>query len=310
MPRSSFSVRYVVTPDRDASLDSDPAHLRGAVKAHLQADPPPAWLDPLAELDSGAVSVRLVVPDRAEVAPEFHAAIPLGPAEPRLIVSTPGRHGPARPGVWAARFVARALAERVGGTVLDPDAAALGPLPGEPIPDAEGPKIAAYEHLRVPTSTGPDRRAWLSVAGLANFGLPNLSLPSVPPPMTEHAARLLIGVAQHLIEREHPTLWSPGTRTRFEIRLALPELQRALRIAPVAVPGAKGWTRVGLICDGTFGARRGRTLTVCPPVGAPDPVSRWLRAALRELIGATPGQPHPTRARSEDPVQRRSSARR
>lgn len=194
--------------------------------------------------------------------------------------------GPRRPGLWAALSVAHAIAELLAGCVADPrrSAASFGVRARLRAP-ADG-RVRTIHHLCVPCSRGRDRTRWLSSVGMAHFGLPDLELVDVPPGEVEVAARLLLGVAQHLIE----SAWAPPREGTRELVLTVGELCWALGQEADAVPisTGRGWTRVAL------GFERDRAwpelLRLGPPSGARQwrDGGAWLRDAWTDLFGRSP----------------------
>jgi hypothetical protein len=219
--------------------------------------------------------------------------------------------GPRRPGLWAALSVAHALAELLGGCVVDPRRSAASLSEASPPP--EGPsrrsgararlrapadgRVRTIHHLCVPCSRGRDRDHWLSSVGMAHFGLPDLELVDVPEPEVERAARLLLGVAQHVIE----SAWIPPREGTREVLLTVGELHWALGGEANAVPisTGRGWTRVALGFDrdrawplrreGPYGGGEalGQLLRLGPPSGTRQwrDSGAWLRDAWADLFG-------------------------
>jgi hypothetical protein len=193
--------------------------------------------------------------------------------------------GPRRPGLWAALSVAHALAELLGGVVVDPrrSSASFGTQARRRAP-ADG-RVRAIHQLCVPCSRGRGREHWLSSVGMAHFGLPDLELVDVPDAEVERGARLLLGVAQHLIE----AAWSPPRdgASKREVLLTIGELHWALGGDADAVPlsTGRGWTRVALEFDN--GRAWPELLRLGPPSGARRwrDGGAWLRDAHTDLFG-------------------------
>ncbi|MFO7563387.1 MAG: hypothetical protein R6X02_12150 [Enhygromyxa sp.] len=124
------------------------------------------------------------------------------------------RRGPRRPGLWAALSIASALAELLGGAVVDPRRSLEVLGDRKPLRPPADARVRAVDHLCIPSSRGIGRRRWLSTVGMAHFGLPDLELVDVPERVSERGARLLLGVAQHLIDSSWspPRPGDPGTR--------------------------------------------------------------------------------------------------
>jgi hypothetical protein len=120
---------------------------------------------------------------------------------------------------------------------------------------------------------------------MAHFGLPDLELVDVPDAELERGARLLLGVAQHVIE----TAWLPPPQSacKREVLLTVGELHWALGGDADAVPisTGRGWTRVALGFDG--GRAWPELLRLGPPSGARQwrDGGAWLRDAWTDLFG-------------------------
>ena len=197
-----------------------------------------------------------------------------------LAVRCEDRPGPRRPGLWTALAVAFGLAERLGGQLVDPRRGSLGPGIGRLRPPADG-RVHAVDHLCVPSSRGSDQRRWLTSVGMTQFGLPELELLHVPRRVVELGARLLVGVAQHLIDGAR--LPSAQGHPR-ELLVTSGELSWALRRDGVPTRG-RGWTRVGVELDGGRGWPL--RLRIGPPLGARSwrDNGKWLEDAWAELFG-------------------------
>lgn len=189
--------------------------------------------------------------------------------------------GPRRPGLWATLSVAHALAGLLGGHVVDPrrSAVTFGGQPRLRAP-ADG-RVRAVDHLSVPYSRGRDGLCWLSSVGMAHFGLPDLELIDVPTAEAERGARLLLGVAQHVIEA------SDAAEAR-ELLLTVGELHWALggEVDAVPISTGRGWTRVALEFHG--GRAWPELLRLGPPSGARRwrDSGAWLREAWVDLFGS------------------------
>lgn len=160
-------------------------------------------------------------------------------AEQRLIaVRCVDRRGPRRPGLWAALSVASALAELLGGVVVDPRRSLEVGGGGKPLRPPADARVQTIDHLCVPSSRGLDGRRWLSTIGMSHFGLPDLGVERVPEEAAELGARLMLGVAQHLIDSS----WSPPRPgdPRREVLLTVGELHWALGGEPGSIPPTRG----------------------------------------------------------------------
>jgi hypothetical protein len=269
-PRPLFFVQVPAGRELPASDELD-EHLRRWIMRELSG-----WVQLviLELLDDGTV--------------EWHVDAVHGAAGRLIAVRCVDRRGPRRPGLWAALSIAAALAEQLGGVVLDPRRGTAVFGAGEPLRPPADARVHAIDHLCVPSSRGLGRRRWLSTVGLAHFGLPDLELVDVPEPTLELGARLLLGVAQHLIDSS----WAPPSSGdhRREALLTMGELHWALGGEPGSVPSTRGrgWTRVALEFDG--GRAWPELLRLGPPLGARrwrDP-GAWIRDAWADLFGPPP----------------------
>lgn len=206
------------------------------------------------------------------------------PARERILaVRCEDRRGPRRPGLWTALCVAEALAELLGGELVDArrgwsvSAARL-----RPPADA---RVRTVDHLWVPSSRGGDRRRWLSTVGMGGFGLPELELVDVSDRAAQIGARLLLGVAQHMID----AAWTPPRvdGPARELLLTHGELFWALGGEQGVTPRTRGrgWTRVLLEVD--HGRAWPELLRLCPPFGSRNwrSTGAWLRDAWSDLFG-------------------------
>jgi hypothetical protein len=205
--------------------------------------------------------------------------------------------GPRRPGLWAALSVAHALAELLGGVVVDPrrSSASFGTQARLRAP-ADG-RVRAIHQLCVPCSRGRGREHWLSSVGMAHFGLPDLELVDVPDAEVERGARLLLGVAQHVIESG----WLPARdgASKREVLLTIGELHWALGGDADSVPlsTGRGWTRVSLELEESRAWPE--LLRLGPPNGARRwcDGGAWLRDAHTDLFGRCSSPEWPAHAR-------------
>lgn len=273
-PRPVFFVRAPVTR---------PLPTRAELDVYLQR-----WL--MRELSGWAqlVILELLADGSVEwIADAVHGAA--ADASQRLIaVRCDDRRGPRRPGLWAALSIAMALAELLEGVVVDPRRSLEAFGERKPLRPPADARVRTVDHLCVPSSRGLARRRWLSTIGMAHFGLPDLELVDVPESLAETGARLLLGVAQHLIDSS----WTPprpGDHPR-EALLTIGELHWALGGEPGSTPTTRGrgWTRVAIELDA--GRAWPELLRVGPPIGARgwrDP-GAWLRDAWADLFGPPP----------------------
>ncbi|PRQ08400.1 hypothetical protein [Enhygromyxa salina] len=219
----------------------------------------------------------------------FEPSVEPRPGRERVIaVRCLDRRGPRRPGLWAALSVAHALAELFGGAVVDPRrSVAMFGVRARVRAPADG-RVHAVNHLCVPSSRGRLGQRWLSTVGMAHFGLPDLELVAVPRAEVELGARLLLGVAQHVID----AAWSPprsGAHPR-EALLTVGELHWALGGEPGSVPitHGRGWTRVAVELDASRAWPE--SLRLGPPLGsrAWRDTGAWIRDAWADLFGTPP----------------------
>ena len=206
-----------------------------------------------------------------------------------LAVHCEDRPGPRRPGLWAALSVAHALAELLGGQVVDArqSAALFGPRAWTR-PPADG-RVHAAHHLALPRSTGYARTSWVTSAGMAHFGLPDLELDGLSARARERGAALMLGAAQHMIDAgwRAPQLESG----EGELILELGELHWALGGDAHSRPlsSGRGWTRVKL--EPSAARSWPRLLRLRPPAGSRTwrSASAWVDAAWRDLFGRAAG---------------------
>ncbi len=246
------------------------------------------------------VIVEMLIDGRLEIIEDALVRTRVDPRqsdEQRLIVvRCCDRVGPRRPGLWAAMCVAEALAELVEGEVVDPRRAGLGLRPRAGLRPPADARVHVVDHLGVPSSSMQGRRHWLTTVGMAHFGLPDLELEAVPGTMTEIAGRVLLGVAQHLVDG---TAAAPrvGAGPR-EVLLTLGEMHWALGRDPLAMPAreGRGWTRVGLVREPSRAFPD--LVSLRAPIGArSSSSSHWITAAWLDLVG----RPVPRNQRSLEP---------
>lgn len=198
------------------------------------------------------------------------------------------RRGPRRPGLWAALSVASALAELLEGVVVDPRRSLEAFGERRPLRPPADARVQTIDHLCVPSSRGLGRQRWLSTIGMSHFGLPDLELLHVPENATEFGARLLLGVAQHLVDSS----WAPprSSDPPREVLLTVGELHWALGGEAHSIPitRGRGWTRFALELDA--GRAWPELLRVGPPLGARSwrNSGAWIRDAWADLFGPAP----------------------
>jgi hypothetical protein len=323
-PRPAVHTRPLAPPPLRPRIPARPrpiVFVRAAADARL---PAPAILDEylrrwiLRELSGWAqlVILELLAEGRVQWVTDASAGVRLAGAHPRrasvgtqlIAVSCEDRRGPRRPGLWAALSVAQALAERLDGVVVDPRRGVELAGPSRLRAPACA-RVQGIDHLCLPSAREDDGRLRLASLGMAQFGLPELELGRVPEPLATIAARLLLGVAQHLIDAAwiapEPTTTTTTTTTSHararEALLTVGELHWALGGEPHSIPitHGRGWTRVAVELD----AGRGRpaALRIGPPLGARrwPHVGAWLRDAWADLVGPPTKQPCRANARIE-----------
>ena len=188
---------------------------------------------------------------------------------------------------WAARAVAAAVAESVGGDVVDvfglqflDPATALRSLP-----DAQG-RIRLVDWVLVPYSSDTEG-LWFTTKGLRRFGLLELQTQGVPDHLTRAWGAVMTGAARRLLRD-----WTDG--------LAGDEVPAFVQL-PVAGHGHRARHRGGVRQSGA--ARRHRPRCCCgwnwtrrptprltrssacvPPAGHPGPDGRYFAAACATLF--------------------------
>ncbi|MEU2614142.1 DUF2314 domain-containing protein [Micromonospora sp. NPDC007271] len=205
---------------------------------------------------------------------------------------------------WAARAVAAAIAETVGGDVVDvfglqflDPAAALRSLP-----DAEG-RIRLVDWVLVPYSSDADG-LWFTTKGLRRFGLLELQAQGVPDHLTRAWGAVMTGAARRLLRD-----WTEGlageevpafvqlpvlaTVTGHDIAVAYGNPEQHGATAPVLLR---------LELDPATDPDADSFLTLSPPPGHPGPPGRYFAAACATLFNGI--QPDVRYARSGDAMSR------
>jgi hypothetical protein len=227
----------------------------------------------LALLDDGKVTVQVCPADDfpALEAPWLTA---FGATEAELrtlrtashVVLVDGTHGPHGPSahLWGGRAVAYALSRGLSAPVVDErvprvlDARELA----ESLPGTDG---ALPMSRWVVALESPDARGyWCTTSGLDRFGLPELQVLDVPPPVAELWAVTITALAQRLV-----TVWDAEVRARP--RAAFVELPDLVAVSPADVetayrrrPAGHGTVELRLTLD-VEGPRGPTFLTVRRP---------------------------------------------
>jgi hypothetical protein len=205
---------------------------------------------------------------------------------------------------WAARAVAAAVAEEVGGDVVDvfglqflDPAAALRSLP-----DAEG-RVRLVDWVLVPYSSDAEG-LWFTTKGLRRFGLLELQTQGVPDHLTRAWGAVMTGAARRLLRD-----WTDGlagdevpafvplpvlaTVTGHDIAVAYGNPEQHGATAPVLLR---------LELDPATDPEADSFLSLRPPAGHPGPDGRYFAAACGTLFAGI--QPDVRYARSGDAMSR------
>ncbi|MBM7080097.1 DUF2314 domain-containing protein [Micromonospora humida] len=205
---------------------------------------------------------------------------------------------------WAARAVAAAVAESVGGDVVDvfglqflDPATALKSLP-----DAQG-RIRLVDWVLVPYSSDTEG-LWFTTKGLRRFGLLELQTQGVPDHLTRAWGAVLTGAARRLLRD-----WTDGlageevpafvqlpvlaTVTGHDIAVAYGNPEQHGATAPVLLR---------LELDPATDPDADSFLSLRPPPGHPGPDGRYFAAACATLFSGI--EPDVRYARSGDAMSR------
>ncbi|MFY1624251.1 DUF2314 domain-containing protein [Micromonospora sp. WMMD723] len=205
---------------------------------------------------------------------------------------------------WAARAVAAAVAESVGGDVVDvfglqflDPATALKSLP-----DAQG-RIRLVDWVLVPYSSDTEG-LWFTTKGLRRFGLLELQTQGVPDHLTRAWGAVLTGAARRLLRD-----WTDGlageevpafvqlpvlaTVTGHDIAVAYGNPEQHGATAPVLLR---------LELDPATDPEADSFLSLRPPPGHPGPDGRYFAAACATLFSGI--EPDVRYARSGDAMSR------
>ncbi|MGC4889372.1 MULTISPECIES: DUF2314 domain-containing protein [unclassified Micromonospora] len=205
---------------------------------------------------------------------------------------------------WAARAVAAAIAETVGGDVVDvfglqflDPAAALRSLP-----DEQG-RIRLVDWVLVPYSSDADG-LWFTTKGLRRFGLLELQAQGVPDHLTRAWGAVMTGAARRLLRD-----WTDGlageevpafvqlpvlaTVTGHDIAVAYGNPEQHGATAPVLLR---------LELDPATDPDADSFLSLNPPPGHPGPPGRYFAAACATLFNGI--QPDVRYTRTDDAMSR------
>ena len=205
---------------------------------------------------------------------------------------------------WAARAVAAAVAETVGGAVVDvfglqflDPAAALRSLP-----DEQG-RIRLVDWVLVPYSSDSDG-LWFTTKGLRRFGLLELQAQGVPDHLTRAWGAVMTGAARRLLRD-----WTDGlageevpafvqlpvlaTVTGHDIAVAYGNPEQHGATAPVLLR---------LELDPATDPDADSFLSLNPPPGHPGPPGRYFAAACATLFNGI--QPDVRYTRTGDAMSR------
>ncbi|MFI6128997.1 DUF2314 domain-containing protein [Micromonospora sp. NPDC051141] len=205
---------------------------------------------------------------------------------------------------WAARAVAAAIAETVGGDVVDvfglqflDPAAALRSLP-----DEQG-RIRLVDWVLVPYSSDADG-LWFTTKGLRRFGLLELQAQGVPDHLTRAWGAVMTGAARRLLRD-----WTDGlageevpafvqlpvlaTVTGHDIAVAYGNPEQHGATAPVLLR---------LELDPATDPDADSFLSLNPPPGHPGPPGRYFAAACATLFNGI--QPDIRYTRTDDAMSR------
>ncbi|TBL27333.1 DUF2314 domain-containing protein [Verrucosispora sp. SN26_14.1] len=228
----------------------------------------------------------------------------LGAASHLVVVQAEYRPGWPPAHEWAARAVAAAVAEEVGGDVVDvfglqflDPAAALRSLP-----DAEG-RVRLVDWVLVPYSSDAEG-LWFTTKGLRRFGLLELQTQGVPDHLTRAWGAVMTGAARRLLRD-----WTDGlagdevpafvplpvlaTVTGHDIAVAYGNPEQHGATAPVLLR---------LELDPATDPEADSFLSLRPPAGHPGPDGRYFAAACGTLFAGI--QPDVRYARSGDAMSR------
>ncbi|MDG4799503.1 DUF2314 domain-containing protein [Micromonospora sp. WMMD980] len=264
-------------------------------------------------LDSPLMSVDTrTVDEFPELPPDLLAAF--GATEEQLARLAAATHlvvvqAEYRPGwppahEWAARAVAAAVAETVGGDVVDvfglqflDPAAALRSLP-----DEHG-RIRLVDWVLVPYSSDADG-LWFTTKGLRRFGLLELQAQGVPDHLTRAWGAVMTGAARRLLRD-----WTDGlSGEEVPAFVQLPVLATvtghdiAVAYGNPEQHGATAPVLLRLELDPATDPDADSFLSLNPPAGHPGPPGRYFAAACATLFNGI--QPDVRYTRTGDAMSR------
>ncbi|MFI6757920.1 DUF2314 domain-containing protein [Micromonospora sp. NPDC050417] len=189
---------------------------------------------------------------------------------------------------WAARAVGAAMAEAVGGDLVDvfglqflDPATALRSLP-----DPEG-RVRLVDWVLVPYSTA-EGGLWFTTKGLRRFGLLELQAQEVPTHLTRGWGAVMTGVARRLLRT-----WTDGL-SGIEVP-AFVQLPVVTTVTDHDIAVAYGYPRqqdaagpaaLRLELDPATDPEADSFLTLLPPIGHPGSASRYFAGVCTTLFGA------------------------
>ncbi|MEU7715667.1 DUF2314 domain-containing protein [Micromonospora chalcea] len=205
---------------------------------------------------------------------------------------------------WAARAVAAAVAETVGGDVVDvfglqflDPAAALRSLP-----DEQG-RIRLVDWVLVPYSSDSDG-LWFTTKGLRRFGLLELQAQGVPDHLTRAWGAVMTGAARRLLRD-----WTDGlSGEEVPAFVQLPVLATvtghdiAVAYGNPEQHGATAPVLLRLELDPATDPDADSFLSLNPPPGHPGPPGRYFAAACATLFNGI--QPDVRYTRTGDAMSR------
>lgn len=265
-----------------------------------------AWGEPLAGLVDTLVSEELVqiqVCASSELPlPPEELLVAFGATDSRLallrsashLVAVTGTGTPDWPPAydWSARFVAAHLGARLDVPVLDVLVPRLVPadILLSCLPTA-GRGIALAQWVLVPQSLGPSG-CYAVTKGLSRFGLPELAIVDVPPPLARPWTGVLSGIASVLLSAWRSALDMAGTEPPAFVELpGEVELNEAdVATAHAATPTGGGSARIGLRLEPAASPLQDTHLMVGPPEADPAAAGEFATRVCRQLFGAALGR--------------------
>ncbi|ASW56101.1 DUF2314 domain-containing protein [Plantactinospora sp. KBS50] len=189
---------------------------------------------------------------------------------------------------WAARAVAAALAEAMGGDVvdvfgfqlLDPAAAVRS------LPDEEG-RIRLVDWILVPYSDNPDG-LWFTTKGLRRFGLLELQAQGVPAALTRAWAAVMTGVARRLLRTWTDKLGDQDLPAFVQLPVMASVTSHDIAVAygnPERHDGSAP-ARLRLELDPATDPEAESFLSLLPPEGHPGPAGRYFATVCATLFGS------------------------